>query len=56
MHNLLYKENGRYVYATPWGEYVLDDMTYSQNKAVGLSFLVIIIMLATTLADATVVI
>ena len=50
MSKLLYKENGRYVYYTPWGEYVLNDMTYSQKKLVGFSFLCIIMMLAITLA------
>jgi hypothetical protein len=34
----------------------MDDLTYSERKAVGFSLLCVIIMLAITLAEATVVI
>lgn len=50
MSKILYKENGLYVYYTPWGEYILKEMTYPQKKVVGFSFLCVIIMLAITLA------
>ncbi len=56
MSKLLYKENGRYVYYTPWGEYMLKEMTYSQKKAVGFSLLCVIIMLSIALATKPMVI